>query len=205
MQVAKQVVFPGRPPSPVPRLQQGLSGQPGRGVVSGRGGGLALGGQKRGHDGRYALPPMAAAHHGYYTDHGRQHLVSPPSGGGYDPAYPGYGQPGLWGAAAGQPGAEEMLDMVVNAVARIDDGGVVKKRKKDEVDNNSVEEPLVPVVLKGLDGDDGSPKSVGRFGQSCGHLRGPRWSFGTISPQWFTLSRKALMPISSASTQLFMK
>ena len=45
---------------------------------------------------------------------------------------------------------------------------MVKKRKKDEVDNNSVEEPLVPVVLKGLDGDDGSPKSVGRFGQSCG-------------------------------------
>ena len=44
--------------------------------------------------------------------------------------------------------------MVVKAVARINEGGVVKKKKKDEVDNNSVEEPLVPVIIKGLDVED---------------------------------------------------
>ena len=43
---------------------------------------------------------------------------------------------------------------IVNAVARINYGGVVKKKKKDEVDKISVEEPLVPVVFKGLDGED---------------------------------------------------
>ena len=44
--------------------------------------------------------------------------------------------------------------MVVKAVARINEGGVAKKKKKDEVDNNSVEEPLVPVTIKGLDVED---------------------------------------------------
>ena len=47
-----------------------------------------------------------------------------------------------------------MLDMVVDAVTRINEGSGAKKKKKDEVDNNSVEEPLVPVVFTGLDGED---------------------------------------------------
>lgn len=36
----------------------------------------------------------------------------------------------------------------------LNQGGEVKKRKRDEVDDKDVEEPLVPVVFKGLDGED---------------------------------------------------
>ena len=47
--------------------------------------------------------------------------------------------------------------MVVGAVAKIHDlkqGGEGKKKKRDEVDDKDVEEPLVPVVFQGLDGED---------------------------------------------------
>ena len=88
--------------------------------------------------------------------------------GGYDPAHPGYGQQGqAWGWAAGGaqqcagggggswlPENKQIIDMMVDAVARINDVSGAKKKKKDEVDNNSVEEPLVPVVFRQLEGED---------------------------------------------------
>ena len=39
-------------------------------------------------------------------------------------------------------------------IRAMEGGGEVKKRKKDEVDDKDVEEPLVPVVFQGLDGED---------------------------------------------------
>ena len=159
----EQLDFPTRSPLQVLRQGHGPSVQPGRGGHSGRGGrggAVGQGGQKRRHEGGVGRQP---AHPGYYTAQGSQQFAPPPPGA-YDPAHPGYGQVGEAGRPAlgaqvplgqgWQPGSSELLDMVVKAVARINEGGVAKKQKKDEVDNNSVEEPLVPVIIKGLDVED---------------------------------------------------
>ena len=61
----------------------------------------------------------------------------------------------LSGGVQRAPALPDMLEIVVNAVAKLREvEGGSKKKKKEEVDNNSVEEPVVPVVFSDLNGED---------------------------------------------------
>ena len=54
-----------------------------------------------------------------------------------------------------------MLDMVVSAVAKLrEDEGGAKRAKKEEVDSNSKEEPIVPVVFKNVNGEDDGHNNI---------------------------------------------
>ena len=148
------------PPATLPVGGQADTGEPA--LNSGQG----QGGAKRGPEADGAAPPLP----GYYTALGRQQLHQQQGGqqglGCLGAGFGGSGFPGTsWSGQAsaggwvpGQGiGFGEVLEMVVGAVTKIksmEGGGEVKRRKKDEVDDKDVEEPLVPVVFKGLDGED---------------------------------------------------
>ena len=54
-----------------------------------------------------------------------------------------------------------MLDMVVSAVAKLrEDEGGAKRAKKEEVDSNSKEEPIVPVEFKNVNGEDDGHNNI---------------------------------------------
>ena len=101
-------------------------------------------------------------------------------------SWPGQAGAGGWQPGSG-PGMAQFLDMVVKTVRACDDsdGGNARKRsKKDEVDNNSEEEPLVPVVIPGLDVEDNAVDKI------CWEIRsrvrsyvGPQAEFWARQPQ----------------------
>ena len=78
-----------------------------------------------------------------------------------------------------------MLDMVVSAVAKLrEDEGGAKRAKKEEVDSNSKEEPIVPVEFKNVNGEDDGHNNI------CWDIRtklptyvGPQEAFWAQQPQ----------------------
>ena len=133
-------------------------------VVTGAQGPLhGLGGAQRGLGVNVGAPPPPPP--GYYTEQGRQQSAGLRSlgclGAGFgNSGFPGTTWPGQAAAGGWTPGGNDVgqtLEMVVAAVTRIramDGGGDAKRRKRDEVDDKDVEEPLVPVKFEGLNGED---------------------------------------------------